>query len=180
MIGYLKLGLTIAIFLAIGGCSFMERSVDLTTERAKIEQVIKSSITWAVNKDKDSMFRLFVNDSTLFYFSTDNAGNVRGFDAFKKAVEQIFMNPAFKAIRSDFRDMQIDLSNSGECAWWSCFLDDINEWNGKPASWINVRWTGVLEKRDDNWIIVQMHFSHSLEDMQAAIRKAVDDAKTEK
>lgn len=38
-------------------------------------------------------------------------------------------------------------------------LDDINEWKGQPANWENTRWTGVLEKRDNNWIIVQMHFS---------------------
>ena len=177
---YLKFGLTVAIFLAIGGCNSMKQEVDSMTEKTEIEKVIKSSITWAVNKDKDRMFLLFVNDSTLFYFSPDNASNVRGFEDFKEQVEQVFMNPAFKAIRSDFRDLQIEVSRSGECAWWSCYLDDINEWNGQPASWINVRWTGVLEKRDDNWIIVQMHFSHSLEDMQAAIRKAVDDAKTGK
>jgi hypothetical protein len=38
-------------------------------------------------------------------------------------------------------------------------LDDINEYKGNPASWVNVRWTGVLEKRAGNWVIVQMHFS---------------------
>ncbi len=130
-----------------------------------------------MDKDKDSMYRLFVNDSTLFYFSPDNAGNISGFDQFTKQVEEIFMNPAFKAIGSNFRDMKIDLSRSGDVAWWSCFLDDLNEWNGKPSNWENVRWTGVLEKRDGHWIIMQMHFSYSVEDMRAAMKIAGDNQK---
>jgi len=42
----------------------------------------------------------------------------------------------------------------------SCMLDYINEWQGRPASWIDTRWTGVLEKRDGRWRMVQMHFSN--------------------
>jgi hypothetical protein len=44
-------------------------------------------------------------------------------------------------------------------AWFYCILDDVNEWKGQPASWMNTRWTGVLEKRKEKWVIVQMHFS---------------------
>jgi hypothetical protein len=154
--------------------------VEPVTEKSKIEKVIKSSITWAMNKDKDLLYSCFANDSSLFWFSPDNAGTIKGIDAFKELTEQVFMNPAFKAIKSDFKDLRIDLSRSGECAWWSCYLDDFNEWNGQPSNWKDVRWTGTLEKRDGNWVIVQMHFSHSLEDMQAAIRKAVDAAKAGK
>ncbi len=46
-------------------------------------------------------------------------------------------------------------------AWWYCKLDDINEWKGQSCSWENVRWTGVLEKIDDCWQIMQMHFSYA-------------------
>jgi hypothetical protein len=38
-------------------------------------------------------------------------------------------------------------------------LDDVNEWEGKPLSWENTRWTGVAEKRNGQWKIVQQHFS---------------------
>jgi hypothetical protein len=179
MIAGKRFGLTaIALIVFVGGCGSMCRKVDQEAEKAKVERVIKSSITWAMNKDKDLLFRCFANDTSLFFFSPDNAGTVKGFAAFKTNVEQVFMNPAFKAIRSDFKDLRIDLSRSGDVAWWSCFLDDMNEWNGQPANWENVRWTGVLEKRDGHWVIVQMHFSHSLKDMQAAFKKAADSTKS--
>lgn len=142
----------------------MSERTDSQVEKAKVEQVIKNSITWAVNKDKDLLYNSFVNDSTLFYFSPDNAGTISGFVAFQELVDNLFMNPAFKAIRADFKDLRVSLSQSGDCAWWSCYLDDFNEWDGKPVNWENVRWTGVLEKREGDWKIVQMHFSHATED----------------
>lgn len=157
----------------------MRNMADITKEKALIEQVIRSSITWAIKKDKESMYKLFVHDSTLFFFGPDNGSNVCGIEQFTKQVDEVFMNPAFKAIGSEFRDMRINLSQSGDVAWWSCFLDDRNEWNGRPASWENVRWTGVLEKRDGNWVIMQMHFSYSVEDMQAANKPNNNDSKTD-
>jgi hypothetical protein len=38
-------------------------------------------------------------------------------------------------------------------------LDDLTEWDGKPEGARNIRWTGVLEKRRGNWVIVQEHGS---------------------
>jgi ketosteroid isomerase-like protein len=163
----LKLGCDLLIILLlIGGCGTMPDKVDPVTEKAKVEQVIKNSIRWALTKDKDLSYSCFACDSSLFWFSPDNAGTISGFDSFKTLTEQVFMNPAFKGIASDFRDLRIVLSHSGDCAWWSCYLDDFNEWNGQPANWVNVRWTGVLEKIDGEWKIRQMHFSHALEDFQ--------------
>ena len=31
--------------------------------------------------------------------------------------------------------------------------------DGQPGCWQDTRWTGVLEKRDGRWVIMQMHFS---------------------
>jgi hypothetical protein len=169
-----RLGITIAFIYLIGGCGSMSQKTDRMAEKVQIEQVIKNSIKWAMNKDKDLLYRCFIHDSSLFYFSPDNAGTIRGFDQFTKLVEQVFMNPAFKAVGSDFREMQITLSNSGDCAWWSCYLNDFNEWNGQPSNWINVRWTGVLENNNGEWKIMQMHFSHALEDFQNQLKHTAD------
>ncbi|MBN2147729.1 MAG: nuclear transport factor 2 family protein [Anaerolineales bacterium] len=47
------------------------------------------------------------------------------------------------------------------------FLDDHAEWNGEPTGWDNARWTGVLEKRNSKWVIVQMHFSFATDEIEA-------------
>jgi hypothetical protein len=163
---------TIAFALAalLSGCTTRPPAPDVAAETARVDSVIRASIQWAVQKDTAAMFRLFAHDSALFWFSPDSAGTVRGFAAQKQVVEQVFMNPAFVAVGTDIRDMQIHLSRGGDVAWWSCILDDRNTWQGRPANWENVRWTGVLEKRGGNWVIVQMHFSKSEEAMTRELR----------
>jgi ketosteroid isomerase-like protein len=130
---------------------------DNEVEKRLVEKVIRSSIGWAKNKDINLLYSVIANDAN--YVEVDpNDRVVKGFQDFKKA-EAFWMNPDFKAIRYEIRDLTINFSKSGYVAWFFCMLDDINEWKGQPASWENARWTGVLEKRDNNWVIVQMHFS---------------------
>ena len=134
-----------------------EVKVDKSSEIALIEKAIHGSIGWAKNKDYKLLYSIIANDSN--YLEVDpEPGIIRGINQFKK--NEIFWgNPNFKAISYEIRDLKIDLSQSGDVAWFYCVLDDINEWKGKPACWMNTRWTGVIEKREGNWVIVQMHFS---------------------
>ena len=155
----------------------MAQNKDMSAERATVEEVIKNSIRWAINKDTVMSYNSYVQDSTLFYFSPDDAGTIIGFDQFKKLTEELFLNPLFKAKSSDFKQMRVDFSHSGGVAWWSCYLDDFNEWDGKPANWENVRWTGVIEKIDGQWKIRQMHFSFSVEAMKARFQKPAEPPK---
>ena len=130
---------------------------DERTEKATIEKVIHASIGWAKDKDFKLLYSVIANDSE--YVEVDPGNKVvKGFDQFKRA-EQFWGSPDFRAVRYEIRDLRINLSKRGEVAWFYCMLDDINEWKGKPASWLNTRWTGVLEKREGGWVIVQMHFS---------------------
>ncbi len=151
----------IAIFVLLSERNpVMSSEIDMEAERATIKETIHNSIGWAANKDVDLLYSCFAKDSNLFYFNPD-ASSIIGFDNFKKLTETVFMDDAFKAIRYEIRELRINISNSGDVAWYSSKLDDENEWNGQPASWINVRWTGILEKREGHWVIVQMHFSYA-------------------
>lgn len=131
------------------------------TEKTVIEQVIHNSIGWAKEKDLQLLYSVIADDSC--YLEVQPANRVvKGIAEFKKA-ESFWMDPEFKAVRFETRDMNINISQSGTVAWWYCVLDDINTWKGQPASWENTRWTGVLEKRNGTWVIVQMHFSFAVE-----------------
>ncbi len=130
---------------------------DAATEKKAVEAAIHASIGWAKQKDFRLLYSVIAHDSG--YVEVDPGSKViRGFAEFRKA-ESVWGSPEFKAVRYEIRDLTINLSNSNEVAWFYCVLDDINEWKGRPASWLNTRWTGVLEKRGARWVIVQMHFS---------------------
>jgi ketosteroid isomerase-like protein len=126
-------------------------------EKQRVEKAIRNSIGWAKNKDLALLYSVIANDSSYIEVHPDGQV-VKGFQDFRKA-EEFWMNIDFKAIRYTISDLHINLSASCDFAWFYCMLDDINEWKGQPASWENTRWTGVLEKRNDQWTIVQMHFS---------------------
>lgn len=144
----------------------MNLPYDLTGEIDGITRVIHNSISWAANKDKELLYQCFAPDSDLFWFSPRDDGTVSGFSQFADQVENFFMRDEFKALRYEIRDLRIVLSRSGDVAWYHARLDDFNEWKGQPANWEDVRWSGVLEKRDGRWVIVQMHFSEAAEKMQ--------------
>ena len=150
------------VFLLAVSCKNTEKKInDFEKERQLIEKVIHSSIAWAKNKDIKLLYSVVANDSTYLEIHPD-AAVVKGFANFKKQ-EGFWLHPDFKAIRYEMRDLRINVSRSGDAAWWFCMLDDINEWKGQPANWENTRVTGVLEKREGNWVIVQMHFSFASE-----------------
>lgn len=147
----------IGAFMGLLSCHGENHAFDIQIERQLVEKAIRGSIGWAKNKDIKLLYSVIANDTN--YIEVDpNDRIVRGFQDFKKS-ESFWMSDDFKAIRYEIRDLEINFSNSGNVAWYFCMLDDINEWKGQPANWENTRWTGVLEKRDGTWIIVQMHFS---------------------
>lgn len=137
----------------------MAREIDTDAEKAAISAVIHDNIGWAANKDTAKLYGTVAEDDDLFWFSPRDDGTVRGFSAFKDQVESFFLRDEFEAIKFEIRELGISISQSGTVAWYHARLDDYNEWNGQPANWEDVRWTGVLEKRDGRWVIVQMHFS---------------------
>ena len=128
-------------------------------ERDEVRKVIHDSIGWALTKDINRLFSIVAQDEDFFIFHPDSKSTIIGFEAFKQLGERVWMKDAFRATDFAVKELRINFSASGLVAWYSAFLDDHAEWDGKPGGWDNVRWTGVLEKRNGKWIIVQMHFS---------------------
>lgn len=154
-----RLVLTLMLILFMGSFA-MSQEFDCAAEKAAVEKVIHANIEWPFpEKDYDRLYSTIARDSSLFIFHPDSKSTIAGYEAFEQLVKDLFMNPALKPTGSDIRDMRITLSRSGDVAWYSCILDDYGEWQGKPYAWMNTRWTGVLEKRDGKWLIMQMHFS---------------------
>jgi hypothetical protein len=136
------------------------QGTDIEAERAAVAAAIDGTIAWAKTKDLDWLYGIIANDSTYLEVHPEDVV-VKGFEEFTR-MEEFWASPFFRASGHEIRDLQITFSRSGDVAWFYCMLDDVNEWRGQPVSWINTRWTGVLEKRDGNWVMVQMHFSNAM------------------
>lgn len=135
--------------------------VEHEEEVKAISRVVDSCIGWAKNKDIKLFYSCIFNDPT-FLSVRPSGGVVRGVEQLKSS-EEFWMNPDFQYVKHDITNLTIRLSQSGDVAWFFCILNDRNTWKGKPAEWLNTRWTGVLEKREGNWVIMQQHFSFASE-----------------
>ena len=145
------------VFLLFFGCDLREDSNNRDAEIEKISRVIDSAIGWFKTKDFSVMFNVFAQDSNFLEVHPDSTV-VKGFDQLKKNSD-IFKNPVFLYVRHEIWDLKINLSKNGDTAWFFCMLNDISTWKGRQVGWENTRWTGVLEKRNGRWVIVQQHFS---------------------
>lgn len=76
------------------------------------------------------------------------------------------MDPRFKATSLDVRELRVRFAVPG-CRLVVRHPGRPAEWDGKPVGWKDTRWTGVLEKRNSAWVIVQMHFSFASDKVRA-------------
>jgi len=134
-----------------------EKTVNPITEEELVKETILNTIAWAKDKDTSLLYSIIINDESYLEVHPSNTV-VKGISNFKKS-EAFWLDERFKHIGFETWDMHINFSQDGKVAWFYCMLNDINEWDGEPASWENTRWTGVLEKQEGKWKMVQMHFS---------------------
>jgi len=133
--------------------------INVDSEKELIEETIKNTIAWAKDKDTSLLYSIIADDENYLEVHPENTV-VIGIKQFKEA-ERFWLDPRFKHVKFETWDMHISISQNGNVAWYYCMLNDVNDWEGQSASWENTRWTGVLEKRNGNWRMVQMHFSYA-------------------
>ena len=148
-----------------------------------VKAVIEDSIGWAIDKDLDRLFQIFADDDDLLIWWVGSNGGADGIDDLKKTAETVWMKTDFTATKFEFRDVRIRFAKDGTMAWYSCHLDDCGIWKGEEFCAADVRNTGVLEKRGEQWTIVQSHASWPVDkipdDVWQRLVKARQQAETE-
>jgi SnoaL-like domain len=149
----------VILLLTMISCEHEERSLtrDEEVDVEEIRTTIESTISWAITKDTTLLYSIIIDDSTYTEIHP-SIRIVKGINNFKKA-ESFWLDERFKHVNFETWDMKINLSIDGSVAWFFTMLNDYNEWEGKSVNWENTRWTGILEKKQGKWRMMQMHFS---------------------
>lgn len=134
-----------------------------SAEKAAIAKAVEDSIGWARNKNRDLLFGLFAHDSRLLILQPTSEGTISGFAALQKFCADTWLDPAYQAAGHEIRDLKIDLSPQGDTAWFSAELDDCASYQGREECRRNIRWTGVLVKKEGRWVFTQQHSSFALD-----------------
>jgi len=126
----------------------------------EIRKTLHDAFSWAVTKDRALFESVFANDDDFFSYFPDSKSTAKGWSQFEKFLDG-WMDPRNKATGFEIRNLRIIFSKNKEVAWFSAIVDDEGEFDGKQWGSKNIRWTGILEKRDGGWKICQQHLSEA-------------------
>ena len=158
------------VVLALAGQGARQKTQPGSNEEIIIAKVIHDSFAWALTKDRVLFESIFAKDEDFFTYYPDSKSTVIGWTQFQNFLDK-WMDPRNKAISFEIRNLRLVMAKTGEVAWFSAFVDDAGEWDGKPWGSKDVRWTGVLEKRRGRWVIVQQHMSFAADTILERNRK---------
>lgn len=162
--------MAILLTVTMAAVTVMAGETDVEKEKAEVIKAIETSIKWCFpDKSRERLYGSAVQDSTYFIFHPDSRSTIKGFEAFREFSERVFMVDECRPKGSTIKDLRVVLSRSGDVAWFSCLLDDWGEWAGRPWSWKDTRWTGVLQKSGGRWVMMQQHFSKAEDAVRAEV-----------
>ena len=133
----------------------------MEAEKTNIEAVL-NKVVEASKKGNIEMFsEAIAHDKDLVCLGTARTENLKGWEQLKETMVKQFNILENTDITVNERTIKIH--DSGKVAWFSENLDFQFTMKEKPYTYKGVRQTGVLEKRDGKWLIVQLHMSVPLE-----------------
>lgn len=137
--------------------SCAKKAADPTAIKAEVKAVVGNLYTSFEMKDMDLMSQVMAHDEDMVNFGTDLSDHEVGWKEWKAAHLAQFKAIDKAPIHS--KALKIFLSKTNKVAWFS----DVTDWDlviqNSPVALKNVRITGVLEKREAGWKIVQIHAS---------------------
>jgi ketosteroid isomerase-like protein len=151
--------LTLGTSLIVAGLLLAACTIETNSEaEAKAAKIVIDDFWNAISaQDVDLLSRAVAHDEKLVVFGTDAAERWIGSSAFLSAEEQ--MMQVFDVVSLNRREETFQMNSRGAVAWFSTVFDLEIDVDGEVTSLRGLRTTGVLEKRNDAWVVVQAHTS---------------------
>ena len=143
-----------AFFIAI---SIYPQNVDMEFEKKKVKVVLDQLIKASETKDMELLSKIYGHDSDIVIIGTDADERIVGWEKLKEVMEKQFAGT--ESSKLSVMNQSIKVHNSGMVAWFSELINWEITFKGKTDKIEGLRTTGVLEKRDGDWIIIQLHYS---------------------
>ena len=145
------------LFTFLISSSFLNIQADPKTIANEVDFVISKMWESFVQGDHKMFAETMAQDSDMVTFGTDASERWDGWDDLQKSVKKQF--DSFDILNVKRMDKKLNLSDSGEVAWFSEIVDWEFLVEDKKQIIKGVRYTGVMEKRENEWKIVQFHSS---------------------
>ncbi|WP_242130915.1 nuclear transport factor 2 family protein [Aestuariivivens marinum] len=131
--------------------------VDSDNEKTDVIEAINQLYRSFENKDIDLMSEIMAHDESMLSFGTGISDLHNSWSEWRK--NHIAQFEGFDKAEIYSKKMNIYLSQNCDVAWFA----DVNDWilviDNENIQLSDIRITGVLEKRNNSWKIVQIHAS---------------------
>ncbi|MEN8224680.1 MAG: nuclear transport factor 2 family protein [Bacteroidota bacterium] len=157
-----KLKFVLAFFILVGLAACTPQGdkcpeVDFDKELSDIRLVLEQYELARESEDFTTVENTWAPDADIVLFGTEGDEQLVGFESIKKAMSKQFDEVENTLI--NISDQKIRINDQGTAAWFSEILDYNFIYLGENMSFEGIRFTGVLEKRDGKWKLVQGHLS---------------------
>ena len=143
-------------FVAVS-CNKPEKKIDLATEKSEIENTLDKYIMANEKEDFALIESIWAPEDDIVLYGTDSDERLVGWSSIKEVIKKQFSLIENTYISAS--DQMIKVSDCGNTAWFAERLNYNFIYNGAAHSYDNIRFTGVMEKQDGRWVIVQAHLS---------------------
>lgn len=152
------------IFLALISCFMFlncgSEKVDLAGEKGKVSQLLDDFWKAFEGKDIKRLSEIIAQDTDMVFFGTDENERWAGWEVVKEALMKQFT--AFSEIDVQTHNTVVHVAPNGHTAWFSLqrYISVIEK--DSVESGMKTRVTGVFEKRNGTWKLVQYHSSYPI------------------
>jgi uncharacterized protein (TIGR02246 family) len=131
----------------------MNEELNKTQVKTVIDQFFHAMDT----QDMELMEEVIAHDEEMAHIGTESSERWNGWQVLRNATDHQFEN--LTSYEVTIQDQLIRLSRNGDAAWFAHNQDATITSGDSTTEMNNARMTGVLEKRDHEWKIVQTHLS---------------------
>jgi len=126
-------------------------------DKVAIENLLENYIMANENQDVELIEEIWAPDDEIILYGTDSDERLMGWANIKEAIKEQFgyISDTYISASNQF----IKLNCTGNTAWFAETLNYNYMYKGVAHKYEGLRFTGVVEKIDGRWLLVQAHLS---------------------
>ena len=143
--------------LFLVSCSNRDKKINIADETIAIEQLLENYIIANETQDYNLIESIWSPESDIILYGTDSHERLVGWTNIRNAFKEQFGQIEETYISAS--DQFIKINCTGNTAWFAEALSYNFMYKGEAKKFEGLRFTGVVEKTDGQWKIVQAHLS---------------------
>ncbi len=145
------------VYMVIGGACWVPAALSSTADNCELETTVRALVRANAEKDLPTMSRLMAHDADIISYSIGGRKYV-GWPNLERDIKEEFE----KVAALDLPISELKVWSKGDIGWYTMELDYVRVLGQGPSlerAVLPLRETGVLERRNGQWILLSWHES---------------------